>query len=207
MTEQLNQMLDWLWRELVEFYPIAMAWMRHKPQNAHDYVEIAGLALIFGAVMAGIGFLQLGTNPTKAMYERSHAVADGKFFSPLWKLLLFVFGEDFFYRGLGMSYAVHIFQGDEVSVLVSAALISVACGFLPPHRYLPMQTQVAIMPGVFFLSLLYLKCGGWETAWPFIDAGALLITTAVHLVPVLVLTTAFEVARRKHTPNNTPRPP
>src|SRR3989344_4851973 len=198
MLHQLYQTLDSLWKELVEQYPEMTAWLFIKPESLDDFLGMGKVALYFGAIMALIGFLQLGANPVKIMFERSHAVADGKFFSPLWKLLLFVFGEDIFYRGLPLSAAVSFFDGDPACVLATAVVISIVCGLLPPHRYVPLQTQVAVMPGVFFLSLIYLKCGGWESAWPFVNGNALLIMTAVHAPPVLILTTAFEIARRKH---------
>ena len=206
MLHQLYQALDSLWKELVKQYPEAIAWLFLKPESLDDFLGLGKVALYFGAVMAIIGFLQLGANPVKVMFDRSHAVADGKFFSPLWKLLLFVFGEDIFYRGLPLSAAVYFFDGDPVSVLATALIVSIACGFLPPHRYLPLQTQIVIMPGVFFLSLIYLKSGGWESAWPYVNANALLIMTAIHAPPVLILTTAFEIARRKHQKKGDEKP-
>ena len=206
MTEQLNQMLDWLWLESVKFVPMVTAWIRYKPQNVDDYLEVFKIALYFGAVMAGIGFAQLGANPIKVLYDRTHAVAEGKFWGPLWKLVLFVFGEDYFYRGLGITGIVYLFDGNEYAILACAFLISIACGFLPPHHNLPVQTRIAVIPGVFFLSLIYLKCGGWENTWPYVNIIALAITTLVHLPPVLILTAAYEYARRKQPPNDTPRP-
>ena len=206
MLHQLYQALDSLWKELVEQYPEAIAWLFLKPESLDDFLGLGKVALYFAAVMAVIGFLQLGANPVKVMYDRSHAVADGKFFSPLWKLLLFVFGEDIFYRGLPLAAAVYFFDGDPVGVLATAVLISIACGFLPPHRYLPLQTQIAIMPGVLFLSLIYLKSGGWESAWPYVSADGLLVMTAIHAPPVLILTTAFEIARRKHRKKDDEKP-
>jgi hypothetical protein len=141
------------------------------------------------------------------MYERSLTVAEDGHWGRGWKLTLFVLGETLVYQGFGMTYAVDHF-GASIELLLAAAAIGTVQGFLPPHHHLPVQTRVAAVFGSFILSLIFLKCGGWSSAWTSIR-DALVITWLAHLIPVGILSAVFAYNHKVQvkTTNNTPRPP
>lgn len=181
-----------------------MSWLKQEPTNLEDYLELAVIFLFFGVVWACIGFVQLGRNPAAALYERTKTTIENGPFGSAWKFFLFVAGEEATYRLGGLVITTYFFRNEYV-VLACAAIISVAFGLLPPHNVLPMRTKVAVMLGGFILSLVYLKCGGWNGD----HIKALLFATIAHLIPSGILTAAFEYDRRGRSKatRDTPRPP
>ena len=184
-----------------------LAWLRHQPTNLSDWLELVVIVIMGGLFMAGVAFAQLGRNPAAVMYERTLTVAEDGHWGRGWKLVLFVMGETVLYQGIGLTFAVYYFRADS-AVLLSARGIATAQALLPPHHHLPAQTRVAVWFGALILSLIFLKCGGWENTWPMLNAKALIITWIAHLVPVAIISIAFAMHwDRKSPPKNQPRPP
>lgn len=167
-------------------------WLRHEPQDIRDWIDLLKVLVSFCALMTLLGFVLLGKNPAAAMYERSKTVVENSPFGAAWKFMLFVLGEEAFYRFGGLFIAVYLFPEDLYAVLMCAAGISIAFGFLPPHNVMPLGVRVIVACGGFFLSLLYLKCGGLNGDYP----KALLVSTTAHLVPSSIFSLAFAYYRR-----------
>ena len=184
-----------------------MTWLKHEPTSLNDWLELASVVLMGGILMAGIAFAYGGSNPAAVMYERSLTISEDGFWGRGWKLALFVLGETLVYQGFGMTYALDYF-GTSVELLLAAGAIGILQGFLPPHHHLPVQTRVAAVFGSFILSLIFLKCGGWNSTWTSIR-DALVIPWLAHLVPVAILSPVFAYNHKGQakTTNNTPREP
>ncbi|MBI2612251.1 hypothetical protein HYW59_00330 [Candidatus Kaiserbacteria bacterium] len=184
-----------------------MEWLRHEPTSLDDWLELTAVALMGGIAMAGIAFAHGGSNPAAVMYERSLTVSEDGQMGRAWKLTLFVLGETIFYQGILMTATVY-YSADDLNVIASAVAVAIAQGFLPPHHHLPMQTRIAACLGGFILSLIFLKCGGWQNTWPLIHARAFIATWLAHLVPVTVLSAVFAYNHRnRESTTTTPRPP
>lgn len=184
-----------------------MIWLKHRPETLNDWLELSLTIFVGGILMTVIAFVHGGNNPAAVMYERSLTVAEDGHWGRGWKLALFVLGETLVYQGFGMTYAVdHL--GASVELLLAAAAIGIVQGFLPPHHHLPVQTRFAAVFGSVILSLIFLKCGGWESTWTSIR-NALVITWLAHLVPVVILSIVFTYNHKGQvkTANYTPRPP
>jgi hypothetical protein len=166
-----------------------MAWTTHSPVTLVDWLKFLAVVLPPGVLMALIAFASGGRNPAAVMYRRSLSVAEDGYWGRGFKLTIFVLGETIFYQGIGMTYAVD-YYGKNAEILVCALGIGIVQGFLPPHHHLPAQTRVAAVIGSFVLSLVFLKCGGWDATWASVRS-AIIITFLAHLVPVVIITLAF----------------
>lgn len=182
----------------------------HPPGSVGDWIELLEIAVMGGLVMAGIAFVHGGKKALKVIIERSVAFSEDGFFGRFWKLNIFVLGETIVYQGFGMTYSVD-YCGQNTGILLSAAVIGVAQGLLPPHHHLPIRTRIAAMFGSFVLSLIFLKCGGWGSTWPEIREG-LIVAWLAHLVPVGILSALFflddeDTTALEKPAHDTPRPP
>ncbi len=154
-----------------------MDWLRSEPIEFRDFAIIAVEIFCFGIVFAAIGFVQLGKLAGGAMFTRTYTIREHGLFASAVKMSVFVLGEECLYRYLGLELCIRLFE-NEWMVLSTALIISLGFGFAPPHNVLPLKTRLAVALGGFLLSLLYLKCGGWQAGNPM---KPLLIVFAAHL--------------------------
>ena len=142
-----------------------MAWLKQEPALFTEYLILVFFLLAFGALMAGIGFIQLGPSAVDAAWRPSRAVRDHSNPGAVYKLVVFVVGEEMIYRCLPLTGAVVLGLSDW-QVLSVAAVSSSIFGFVPPHSSFPVRTRIVIAFGGVILSLVYLKCGGWRSDIP-----------------------------------------
>ncbi len=171
---------------------LAIDWFKQEPVHLRDYIDLFVLIFFFGVVFAAIGFLQLGRRAGGLMYDRTRTLVEHGKIGAVSKLVIFVVGEETLYRYFGVGGAVYLFPDSSWAVLAAAVAISVPFGLLPPHNVLPLRTRVAVIIGGFILSLLYLKCGGWQGE-PF---KPLLFTIGAHLWVSSIITASFAYYRR-----------
>lgn len=171
---------------------LAMGWFKQEPVELREYIDLFVLIFFFGVIFAAIGFLQLGRHAGGLMYDRTRTLVEHGKFGAVVKLVIFVVGEETVYRYFAVGGAAFLFAGNGWAVLAAAVATSVPFGLLPPHNVLPPRTRVAVIIGGFLLTLLYLKCGGWQGE-PF---KPLLFTIGAHLWVSSIITGAFAYYRR-----------
>lgn len=171
---------------------LVMEWLKKEPTELQEYIVLCVMIFFFGILFARIGRLQLGKNPGEKMFRESLALAEHELFGAACKLAIYTVGQDcvcwLFLLG---SSAQMLGRGWTV---VAAVPISVLFTFMPPHTAVGKKTTLAaIACGGFILSLLYLKCGGWNGY----SVRALAITSVAHLWVTGLIAVAYYQNKNK----------
>ena len=135
-------------------------WLKDEPRGWRAYAKLFTLMLLCDVCIASIGVFLLGEFAAGPVTNRILAVELDPW-GVLWKLTVFVSGEELIYRGVCLRLAVRYCKKDS-HVLLVAAIMSVIFGFSPQHSILSVATRAGIAIGGMLASLLYLKCGGWR---------------------------------------------